>query len=151
MASSSIADANVDYTEFMLPPGKGETTVVSHIRNVQNPVEHGPKLKIRGELAKLSLTVNEITGLSVAMKQLCVYVKHASMQEQCRLVVGDLVEITSWVGYWLQSGVSPLILLPVVVYPNHKSSVALSNLNCCNDAIDGYARQEQGSGRRRYL
>ena len=50
----------MDYAEFMLPTGTGETTAVNHIRNVQNPAEHGPKLKIRGDLAKLPLAVNEI-------------------------------------------------------------------------------------------
>ena len=100
VAAASAAEVNVECPEFLLPTEKGETTMVNHVRNVQNPVEHGPKLKIRGDLANLPLSVSEITSLSAAMNQLCVRLKLGDRQEQCRLVAGDFMEIPSWVGYW---------------------------------------------------
>ena len=63
------ADMNVGYPECMLPTGQGETVMVNHVRHVPRPVGHGPNLKIRGNLAKLPLSVNEITSLSAVMKQ----------------------------------------------------------------------------------
>ena len=89
---------------------------LDHIRRVPNPTNHGPKIKIRGSLAKLPLSTKDITNMSAALKQLCVYLKFHDTQEQQRPINSDFMDIPPWVSYWLQSGVYPLIILAMVVF-----------------------------------
>ena len=54
------------------------------------------------------------------------------------------MEIPSWVGYCLQSGVSPLILPLVVVYCSHRSDATLANPSFYNDAVKGLRNMVDG-------
>ena len=96
-------------------------------------------------LAKLPLTSNELTPLSAAMKQLCIYLKHANLQEQAKLSTRDARNVEYWIGYWLQSGVSPLILLPGFVYTRRFMDATLSDPNFYLDAVDGLRSMIDGT------
>ena len=115
------------------------------VRNVPNPTADGPRYKIMRELEKLPLpTTDYIVKMSTAMQQLCIYLKHNDLQEQRKLVCGDFLEIRGWVPYWLQSGVSPLILLAVVVYVNHREDPTLANPNFYYTVTDGLRNMVNG-------
>ena len=137
IAAASSQRADTGYPEFHIPEGKKGTSMVVLVRSVPNPTDDGPRYKIARELAKLPLPMTDIVKMSAAMKQLCVYLKHDDLQEQNRLACGDFLEIFGWVPYWIQSGISPLILLAVVVFTSHREDPTLADPNFYNTVTDG--------------
>ena len=149
MAASSSMTTEQDFPAFVIAEGKKGNVLQNFVKKVPHLVEHGPVYKISRELAQIPRKMNEISKLSAAMKQLRMHLTYYDMQGQKPMVSGEFLEIPEWVNYWIRSGVSPLILLAVIVYPQRKKDATLSDPNFYYAAMDGlrkYGRRQLGKG-----
>ena len=78
-ASSSMATAD-ESSVFVVKKGKDGPECQHFVRMVNNPSDHSPTYKISKELFQIPHKMAEISKLSAALKQLCMYLKYNNMQ-----------------------------------------------------------------------
>ena len=143
-ASSSMATAD-ESSVFVVKKGKDGPACQHFVRMVNNPSDRSPTYKISKELFQIPHKMAEISKLSAALKQLCMYLKYNNMQGRKQLNSGNYAELPGWVNYWIRSGVSPLILLAGCVYSNKRHDAALSDPNFIFTTIDSLRNMYDGT------